>query len=97
MPYHCHIMSGRDIEAEIEKNLAFRLVIKIDLLEANSRVSHNELNRFRPVLDLLIFCQEAEHFFHIRERVLDLAIYKPEKMQRHIQLQHEGIDQHKVA
>ena len=41
--------------------------------------------------------QQIEHFRHIHQRLADLAVDRAQKVQRHGDLDHIGIDHHKIA
>ena len=41
--------------------------------------------------------QQAEHAVHVGQALLDLAVDHAEKIERNIQLDHEGIDQHQIT
>ena len=41
--------------------------------------------------------QEIEHLLHIDERLLDLTVDKAEEVERHVELDEEGVHEHEVA
>ena len=44
-----------------------------------------------------MLAQQAKHFFHVRQRVLNFSINKTQEMQRHVKLQHVSVHQHQIA
>ena len=51
----------------------------------------------RPVLDLGRDLQQRHHLLEVGQRLLDIAIDHAEEVERLVQLQQVGVDQHKVA
>ena len=51
----------------------------------------------RLVVDLALFFQQAKHAVQVGQALLDFAVNHAQKIQRDIELDHEGIDHHQVA
>ena len=57
------------------------------------------MQRCRPgtILDLARHVDQGEHLVQIGQALLDLAIQHAQKVQRNVQLDHEGVDHHQVT
>ena len=49
------------------------------------------------IRDLAVLLEQREHPVHVRQALLDLAVDHAEEVERDVQLDHEGVDQHQVA
>ena len=84
-------------ERHVEQNLAVGLVTKIDMLEAHLAGARQKRCGARRILDFGILIDKVEHALHVGHRLLDLAINDTQKIERDIELDHEGVDQHQIA
>ena len=67
------------------------------MAKLHATVGDLQRRRIRRIGDLVWRIQQREHFVHVNQRLLDLAVHHAEEIQRHVQLQHQGIDQHQIA
>ena len=51
----------------------------------------------RPVRDLLVHGEQAEHLLHVHQPLLDLAIDEAEEIERLVELHQIGVHQHELA
>ena len=86
-----------DGEIDIAQDGAFRLVMKIDVLETHAADLEYQRRRSRRIDDLRLALEQLEHKVHVRQSVLDLAVDDPQKVQRYKKLQQQCVDQYEVA
>ena len=67
------------------------------MLETHLAVGDVQRARTGGVLHLGVLLDEPEHPLHVSERLLDLAVDHAEKVERNVELDHEGVHQDKVA
>ena len=67
------------------------------MLETNLAVGDAQRARTGGVLHLGVLLDQPEHALHVSERLLDLAVDHAEKVERNVELDHEGVHQDKVA
>ena len=69
----------------------------MDILEAHGPGGDRERGRTRLVGDFRILGEQVEHGLDVDDRLLHLAIEHAHEIQRLVQLDHHGIDQHEIA
>ena len=67
------------------------------MVEHDLAAAHHETRRARLVGDLGLHVEQAEHLLHVDECVPDLAIGEAQHVERHVELDQEGVDRHEVA
>ena len=102
---HRHRCARGDRERHITQNLPSRFVGKRDILETHfganrprfAGLSQVQRRRAGEVIDLPIGIEHAEHLLDIGQALLDLAVEHAQEVQRNVELDHEGVDQHQIA
>ena len=87
----------RHREIDIAQDGAARIVAEIDMAEANRAVRHRERRRAGPVLDFGRDLHQRHHLLEVGQRLLDVAVDDAEEIERRVELQQVGIDQHEIA
>ena len=90
-------MPGGNLEAHVAQHRAPVVVAETDVLEADGATADLQLARAGPVGHFAVLFEQAEHALHVRQRVADFAVHEAEEMQRHVQLDEKGVDQHQIA
>ena len=97
MPDHGDGLAGRDLEVHVEQDLSRRIVGEADLFETHRGVVGGEAAGVGLVGDFARLVEQAEHALDVGEGLADFAIDHAEEVERDVELQHVGIDQHDVA
>ena len=95
---HGHRVPRRDLEAEPLQDGPRALVAKAHVLEAHHRrrIGKQRL-RVGCVLHLALALEQPEHLVEVGERLLEFAVNHAKKVERDVELDHEGVDHHQVA
>ena len=100
-PDHGYGFAGWNLKADVVQDGARRVVGKAHMLKAHAgaRRALGQLQRVGVgrVSDLLLALQQGEHFFQIRQVLLELAVNRAQKIERNVDLDHEGVDHHQVT
>ncbi len=94
---HRHGLAGRHLEADAFEDDAFRLIGEGDVLEADVAAGHLQRTGAGGVLDLRRARNNREHVLDVGHRLLDLAIEHAHEIERLVELDHHGVDQHEIA
>ena len=97
MTDHRHGLAGRDLEIDLEQDGPLGVVGEAHLFEAHRGRAGQQHLRVRGVVDLLVGLHEREHALDVGQRLADLAVQHAEEVERDVELDQEGIDQHDVA
>ena len=79
------------------QNLAVVVVAEIDVFEFNFPLRDVQIHGIGRIQDIGRTVQQVEHFIHINQRLFQLAVHHAEEVKRHVQLQHQGVDQHQIT
>ncbi len=96
-PTTATVRPGGNRERDVEQDLPVRLVAEIDVLEAHLAIRNAQRRGAGRILDLGVLLDQPEQPLHVGERLLDLAVDDAEEVERNVELDHEGVDQHEVA
>ena len=97
MADHRHGASRRDLEIDVEQDLAARIVAEIDVLEAHSDEAGLERAGTVGVGHLAMRMHQPEHALDVGQRLADLAIQDAEEIQRDVELKQERVDHDDVS
>ncbi len=87
----------RNGEIDIEQDLAFRLITEIDMRKTHLRSIGDQWLGMRRIGNLAMLIHQAEQALHVSQALLDFAVQHTKKIQRNIQLDHEGIHQYQIT
>ena len=65
--------------------------------EGDRAVLHRKSRRARPVLNLGRDPDQRHHLLEVGQRLLDVAVHHAEEIERRVELQQIGVDQHEIA
>lgn len=94
---HRHRVARRNGKTHLLEDRPPRVVTEADRVEPHFAAIETQRLRIRAIDDLTLFLQQIEHVLHVDQRLAHLGINKAEEVQRLIQLQQIGVDQHEVA
>ena len=90
-------MPRRHSERDVVEDFAAHIVTEAHILESDFAVADLERLCPRLVLDLGKHLGQLEHRLHIGQRLLDLAVHEAEEIERDIELDQVGVDEHEIA
>lgn len=96
-PHHRRGRAGRNREIDIEQNLAIGLVAEVDMREAHFARMHRQRRGVWLVGHFAVGLQQIEHAVHVGHRLLQLTVDHAQEVERNVDLQHQRVDEHKVA
>ena len=86
-----------DRETEVFQDRPCRLVGEVDRIEIDLQRPGRQLARIGGVGDFAMRLEQVEHALDVGQRLADLAIDDAKEVERHVELDQEGVHQHKVA
>ena len=89
--------AGRHGEGDVLEDGPARVVAEEDMVEDDLPASRLKRLRVGRILDLGPDLEEAEHRLHVDERLAHLAVDEAEEIERDVELDEVGVDQHEVA
>ena len=96
-PDHGDLVAGRDDEAHLVQDRPARVVGKAHRLEADRAALDLQGPCVRRVGDLGLERQEAVDVLEVGQGLAQLAVDHAQEVERHVELEEEGVDQHDVA
>ena len=90
-------MPDGDREIQVVENGAVRFVGEVDRVEIDLQRPAGQIAGIGRVGDLAILLEQIEHALDVGQRLANLAIDDTEKIERDVELDQEGVDQHEVA
>ena len=103
---HSHGFASGDFKADVVQNLPAaagvarlrNIVRKAHVFKAHGGlVQASEGQCTRCIRHFALFFHEHKHFVQIGQALLDLAVQHTQKIERDVELNHEGVDHHQVA
>ena len=94
---HRHRVARRNGKTHLFEDRPARVVTEADRIEPHFAAIEAQRLGIRAIDDFTLFLQQIEHVLHVDQRPAHLGINKAEEVQRLIQLQQVGVDQHEVA
>ena len=86
-----------DAERDALQDRTGGVVAELDTIEHDLAAPDPDRDRPLPVDDVGGLAEEVEHLRHVDERLPDLAVDRPEEVERHRDLDHVRVDHHEVA
>ena len=93
-----HCFTRRNAQADAVQDRPVCFVSKIYVLKTHfGRSLQCQYLRILGICHFAVFFQQHEHALQVGQALLDLAVNHTQKIQRYVQLNHEGIDHHQVT
>ena len=96
-PHDRHGVARCHAEIDVVQDRPRLLVVEVDMVEHDLAAAHLQRRGAWLVGDLGRDGEQAEHALHVDQRIADLAIGEAQHVERHVELDQEGVHRHEVA
>ena len=90
-----HALGRESLEDGPAHDLGCRIPART--LVGRADVGHGHVGVDAPDHFLRVFSQQREHLLDVDQPLLDLAVGRADEVERHVKLDHQGVDHHEIA
>ena len=96
-PHDRDCLAGSYVQRNPFQDRTRCIVTKVDIIKPDVTRRHVEVSCAGRILHLSWLLQQAKHFAHVHQSLSNFAIHRSQKIQRHRNLDHVGVNHYKIA